>query len=690
MRRRVLVAVCGLLAAGLVPVAATGSVAIAGDSVTGLPSVVPASFTPNILAPPSTKDSPLQPQAITQVGSQVVVGGTFNDGVQQAGSTTTLPMSYIFAMDASTGVINTSFEPALNGPVYALVAGPVVGGDPTVYVGGKFSTVNGVKAKSVALLDMSTGHVAAGFKVPAMNGLVNTMAVSGGRLFVGGIFTAVGPNTVGGLAALDPLTGAYLPYVSFGVATNHNWTPTCVGCAKAGVGLQDLAISPDGTRMVIDGNFKTAGGLPRDQIALVDLGATSATVDPGWATQRYTAACAYKAFDSWIRQVAFSSDGSYFVVTATGGQASTSNNCDSVARFETASTGTAIQPTWSDWSGQDTFWGLATAPDAIYVGGHFRWLNNPFGHNSAGPGGVPRPAIAALNPLNGLPYSWNPGRTPRGANTFAMTVTSAGLWIGYDENYIGNYLYHRGQIAFFPFAGGETLPSDAASTLPADLYLAGPLAPGPGHTGSNTLLARPYDGTTVGATTTLSAAPVSWSSVRGAFMADGKLFYGYSDGNLYSVAYDGTTWGTPALVQPFNDPYWDNVQTGSGNTYQGFAPSFYGSEITKVSGMFYSAGYLYYTLTGQSGLYYRYFEPEDGVVGGSEFLATSNVNFTGTEGLFSTAGKIYWAQGSTGNLYSATFTGALAGNPATVNGTSAVADSANDWNANATFIGPTQ
>jgi WD40-like Beta Propeller Repeat len=683
------VAAVSLLSLAMAPVAVSGSAAQASDPSTGLPGVVPASFTPDILAPVTTTDSPLQPEAITQVGTQMVVGGTFNDGVQQAGSTTTLTRNYIFAMDASTGVISTTFAPVLDGPVNALVPGPVVAGDPTVYVGGAFVNVNGTKAKSLVLLDLNTGLAVKGFKAPSTNGVVNTLALSGSRLFVGGTFTKMGPNVDGGLAALDPSTGAYLSYVGFAVATNHNWTSTCVGCAKGAVGVQDLSVSPDGTRLVIIGNFKTAAGLARDQVAMVDLGATSATVDPSWQTQRFTAACAYHAFDSWVRQVAFSSDGKYFVITSTGGTppSPSTNNCDSVARFETGAKGTAIPPTWSDYTGEDSLWGLATTPAVIYMGGHQRWLNNALGKNSAAAGAVPRPAIAALNPLNGLPYSWNPGRTPRGADTFAMTVTPAGLWIGYDDGYVGNYLYHRGQIAFFPFTGGETLPSDAASTLPGEVYVAGPIPPGTGKVGTNTLLERPYNGTIVGATTTVTGAPVDWSNVRGAFMADGNLFYGYTDGNLHRVGYDGTTWGTPTVVQPFNDPYWDNVQTGSGNTYQGVAPTFYG-EITKVSGMFYSAGYLYYTLTGQTGLYYRYFEPEDGIVGASEFQATSSISFSGAEGLFASSGKVYWSQASTGNLSSATFTPALAGSPAAVSGSAVTADSSNDWNGYATFIAP--
>ena len=95
------------------------------------------------------------------------------------------------------------------------------------------------------------------------------------------------------------------------------------------------------------------------------------------------------------------------------------------------------------------------------------------------------------------------------------------------------------------------------------------------------------------------ASATSWSQVRGAFLVGSTLYYGYSDGNFYTRSFDGTTLGAASLVDPYNDPYWSNIPTGSGQTFRGAVPNLYGSEMQSVTGMVFSNGRLFYSLAGQ-------------------------------------------------------------------------------------------
>jgi hypothetical protein len=101
-------------------------------------------------------------------------------------------------------------------------------------------------------------------------------------------------------------------------------------------------------------------------------------------------------------------------------------------------------------------------------------MNNSFAADRAGPGVVAREGIAALEPVNGLPLSWNPGRD-RGVGAFALVATAQGLWIGSDTDRVGRYEYH-GRIAFMPLAGGTPVPESRVGTLPGDLFRLAPTA----------------------------------------------------------------------------------------------------------------------------------------------------------------------------------------------------------------------
>jgi hypothetical protein len=209
---------------------------------------------------------------------------------------------------------------------------------------------------------------------------------------------------------------------------------------------------------------------------------------------------------------------------------------------------------------------VAVTGTAVYVGGHQRWMNNGFAADRAGPGAVAREGIAALDPVNGLPLSWNPGRD-RGVGAFALVATAQGLWIGSDTDRIGRYEYH-GRIAFMPLAGGTPVPESRVGTLPGDLFRLG------------------TDGATLGAPSTVTTG-IDWSTIRGAFVVSGRLCTGHADGTMTVRDFDGATAGftTPIAL--------------NGLTSTQFP-------ISRITGMFFWNGRLYHTLSGHARLYYRW------------------------------------------------------------------------------------
>ncbi|MCW3816513.1 malectin [Micromonospora sp. DR5-3] len=413
--------------------------------------------------------------AIYDAGDKVIVGGSFTKAQDRGQQTTEVTRKYVLAFDKATGKIDNSFAPVLEGAtadepadVTAIIAGPTPG---TVYLAGTFNKVNGSNYRKLVLLNVADGSVVTGFKNAVFNGTVKDIALVGDRLLVGGIFTSTTGVTRNGLASLNAKTGAVDDYLTVALTENHNWTSTNGG-AKAGVGTEKLTVSPDGKQLVVIGNFKKANGVVHDQIVRINLGDTSATI-ADWNTDRYSAACRYTSFDSYVRDVAFSPDGKYFMVVTTGA-AYPGTLCDAAARWETSATGNGQQPTWVNYSGGDTFLSVGVSEKAVYVGGHFRWLNNSLGRDKAAPGAVGRASIAALDPVSGLPLSWNPGRHPRGYGVTEMLVTSEGLWIGSDQDWIGpDFKYKRAKLAFFPLDGGSAPHSTSTKGLPGDIYQAG-------------------------------------------------------------------------------------------------------------------------------------------------------------------------------------------------------------------------
>jgi hypothetical protein len=247
--------------------------------------------------------------------------------------------------------------------------------------------------------------------------------------------------------------------------------------------------------------------------------------------------------------------------------------------------------------------------------------------------------------------------------------------MGSDTDYVGNRQYWRPRLAFFPLAGGAAPAAGRTTQLPANVYLGSP-----GTAGANALSRRFFDGVTASAPSSAPLGGMSWSSVRAATTIDGELWYGLTDGTFHRRTFDGTTYGPDRLVDPYNDQKWSEVSTGSGQTYRGLVPGFYG-EISTTTGLAFQNGQLYSTQNGV--LHARGFTPDSGVVSGVRRQVAA---ISGIAGIFFSGGDLWFSSTADGNLRKVAFVnGAPSGTPTVVSGP---ALGGVDWRSRTLFTGP--
>ena len=344
--------------------------------------------------------------------------------------TTTYDRQNFVAFDSQTGVIsplNLSFD-GMVGAIEATADGSAL------FIGGAFTKVNGITRRGIMKYDLVNNQIDPTFAPTGMR-TVSDIKLANGAVIAAGNFTKK-------LMALDPTTGADTGAI--------NITVTGVVDPANETKIQYIAVSPDGTRLVATGNFTTVNGQSRRRAFMLNLGAT-ATLST-WHAPRFDVNCVATSRLISAQGVDFSPDGSYFVIVATGGPTGTNGICDAAARFETANVSGNAQPTWINWTGGDTLYSVAVTGAAVYVGGHQRWLDNPQGHDSAGPGAVSRPGIGAIDPVTGKALAWNPTKS-RNHGTMVLYATPQGLWVGSDGTEFGHEP-HNG-IGFAPLDPGH-------------------------------------------------------------------------------------------------------------------------------------------------------------------------------------------------------------------------------------------
>ncbi|HJU36832.1 MAG TPA: PASTA domain-containing protein [Gaiellaceae bacterium] len=358
-------------------------------------------------------------RASTEIGSIVYVGGTFST-VFEPLSGTNFKRANLYAYDEGTKRV-TSFAPSFDGEVWGLAHSP---DGRFLYVAGNFSNVNGVARRGLARFDLTTGALTS-FNAH-LNGQARTVNYVGGHLIVGGSFTTVGGVGRVALASLDPTTGALQPsYLNAGLAGT-------VSSTAGATAVYHSAVNPAGTQMAVSGNFTSAGGATHWRVILLALGSASATVS-GWNAPILQQPCNSVGIPNYVSGLSYAADGSWFALAATGARNETNGFplsqtiCDAVSRWSATAAGN-VAPTWVNYTGCDSLYSVLVAPDAVYVGGHNRWLDNPNACNEAGTGAVSRPGIGAVDPTTGRALSWDPTRS-RGRGAVFLELTRLGLTV---------------------------------------------------------------------------------------------------------------------------------------------------------------------------------------------------------------------------------------------------------------------
>lgn len=340
-------------------------------------------------------------------GGDMYVGGDLS--ATASGTTITS----LIRVDASTGALDTSWDPAINVTVPGL--GPRVYDmdieGTTLYVGGRFGTAGGATRTRVAAFDLANGGTLVPGWAPVIglagnygyNGnielhdAVSAIEVSGGSVYMGGGIFAINGEARNRVGAVDAVTGA----------TRAFDPHACDG--SNGAASHVRTITAYGSKVFIGGNFDCMGGLKRY---------FAAAVNPDGV------------LTDWNPQVnaavnAMSSDGTTVYMV---GRFTAVN--DQPRRFaaavQTDETLTAWDPSlanpsinaWSGACGGGENQTVLQAASAVYIGGCFTLV-----------GGVSRVGVAKTDRVTGA-VDTNFNANVGSANVRSLAISGSRLYIG--------------------------------------------------------------------------------------------------------------------------------------------------------------------------------------------------------------------------------------------------------------------
>jgi|HubBroStandDraft_6_1064221.scaffolds.fasta_scaffold08869_6 hypothetical protein len=349
------------------------------------------------------------------------------------------------------------------------VTGIASDGAGTLYVAGSFSTfapapgAAGVTRRGVAAISASTGALQP-FNAKVCSGggscVVNDVQYVKGTVWLGGRFTHVNGEALTALAFVNPATGA---------PTGTQLPMSGVVTSTSGTKVAQIAVNPQQTQAVMIGNFTSVGGQTHKEVAVLDItGTGGATIDPWNDPTNLNASnssnCSSK--DTWARGVDWDPTGTFFDIAASGGGGfnafgASGALCDAFSRFRSDGNPNTPHPLIVNVTGFDSLFTVVDTGGVAYTGGHNKSLNHAVyvnglkvkatQENHYGIGAIDvNPADAgygrAITSFN------NSTATGRGQGWASSLSTGAGVYIGGDAQDVGSDPTIQ-RLAFFP-AGG--------------------------------------------------------------------------------------------------------------------------------------------------------------------------------------------------------------------------------------------
>jgi hypothetical protein len=175
------------------------------------------------------------------------IGGNFQRNAMQG--------EKLAAVDVTTGNF-IDWDPKIYGESVSTLA---ISGN-TLYVGGNFYSVGGRNRTHLAAIDITSGQISPW--APVVNsldfgtyqpgGFVNSLTISGNKIYIGGKFYLLGAEKVQNLAALDASTGRLLP-----------WKPNLLGT------IRTMVISEN--TLYLAGDIGAIDGQTRSGLAAINI-----------------------------------------------------------------------------------------------------------------------------------------------------------------------------------------------------------------------------------------------------------------------------------------------------------------------------------------------------------------------------------------------------------------------------------